>query len=81
MVQEVSELKEGLRRPVTGRSAVFALHQTKPAVFFLNLKGQTDVEEPLHVNISVGPEVNTKEVTAGLQMLRSHVDLHIYKTD
>lgn len=55
MVQEVSELKEGLRRPATGRSAVYALHQTKPVVFFLNLKGQTDVEETLHVNISVGP--------------------------
>lgn len=42
---------------------------------FFSLEGQTEVEETVHVKISVGPNVNIKETTCG------SVDLDIDKAD
>ena len=74
MVQEVTELKESLRKSVKGRKAVYMLHQTKPGVFFLNLMHQKQMNLSMS-KILLGPNSNIKEVTSGF------MDLNIYRTD
>lgn len=64
MIQEVTELKESLRKSVKGRKAVYMLHQTKTGAFFFNLMHQKQMN------------LSTSKILVGPNGKISHIWVH-----